>query len=200
MAMARSMVTLADVNNAVCNGDTAMCDRIAVHVISYDAPCAWPSKFTHHACNSVLPNGRHCLKSIERRSNCIEGHACTEHRAVYRFQLRLSDGSMHGRSLRATIFNSVSIMLRKSAVEFRNLPSRKGWLKKPAVKNRCSLPISEPAMERLWSSSRSSRKTLLAIECHMRNARNVKKFEPHMIEHGFSGVDHAANDREMDKL
>ncbi|KAL3680085.1 hypothetical protein R1sor_023041 [Riccia sorocarpa] len=33
-----------------------------------------------------------------------------------------------------------------------------------------------------------------------RNARNIGRFEPHMVEHGFRGVDHASNERLLNEL
>ncbi|KAL3688345.1 hypothetical protein R1sor_014654 [Riccia sorocarpa] len=65
---------------------------------------------------------RQCLKSIERKTTCSDGHLWNDHMPVFRFQLRLADCSMQGRLLKATVFNSVLVLLKRSPVEYRNLP------------------------------------------------------------------------------
>ncbi|KAL3681334.1 hypothetical protein R1sor_024290 [Riccia sorocarpa] len=121
-AMARYQCSLADVQSAITNGQSSYFKRLAIHMIGYEASCSWSSKFTYIACYMPLQNGRHCLKSVERKQQCIDDLRWQENRPVYRFQLKLADGSLNGRSVKVTIFNSVGVMLKRYALEFRSLP------------------------------------------------------------------------------
>ncbi|KAL3692057.1 hypothetical protein R1sor_005708 [Riccia sorocarpa] len=113
---------LCTVEKAICSGEDVLFQNVAVYVSNYEAPCCWPSKFTYRACNYPLHDGRHCLLSMERRIACTDGHRGGVTRPVFRFQLHLADGSMDGRTLKATVFNSASILLGRNATELRALP------------------------------------------------------------------------------
>ncbi|KAL3698841.1 hypothetical protein R1sor_012917 [Riccia sorocarpa] len=77
--------TLNDVQTAVFNGEHRVFERLRVHVVSFDGPCPWPSRYTYMACGMPLPDGRACLKSVERRLTCSDGHLWSEHHPYFAF-------------------------------------------------------------------------------------------------------------------
>ncbi|KAL3681362.1 hypothetical protein R1sor_024318 [Riccia sorocarpa] len=209
--------TLADVQTSVLSSEPRSFVRIGVHVVSFDAPLSWPSRFTYHACGMPLPDGRFCLKSVERRLTCPDGHLWNEHRPVFRFQLRLSDGSMRGRTLKATVFNSVTVMLKRSPADFRALSYHlqdrvvvdacrdepvffaniRTYNGRSVVEQLFNIDIADTVVEPVAVAVVEPQPGL--ADCS-RNARNITKFEPHMREHGFRGVDHVANEKVLAEL
>ncbi|KAL3696492.1 hypothetical protein R1sor_010568 [Riccia sorocarpa] len=188
--MGSEPLTLADVQTAVGNGLSSVFERVPVYVVGFEAPCAWPRKYTYRACNVVTGDGRHCLKSAERRTSCSDRHVWSNRRPVYRFQLKLCDGSMHGRTLKTTVFNNISVMLKRSASEFTALP---------VVKVAPRLAVAG----RHYQIYRRTKCGFLYVrwvgEC-ARNARNLDRFVPHMENHGFCGVDLDANAHALAEL
>ncbi|KAL3702122.1 hypothetical protein R1sor_020144 [Riccia sorocarpa] len=212
--MAGCGIRLSDVQKAVVNGDNVLFERVPVHIVGFEAPYAWPSKFTYCACNMPLPDGRHCLKSVERRTSCSDGHLWREHRPVFRFQVKLADGSLHGWSVKATVFSSTYIVLGRSASDFRDLPFAmhdriitEAFHEEPKVIATLRVIDGKVVVEHLLDSHAATTAPAVEVEQQtsalrqfldkvlIKNARNVHKFEAHMKEHGFRGIDHACNDR-----
>ncbi|KAL3680111.1 hypothetical protein R1sor_023067 [Riccia sorocarpa] len=206
-----------------------------------------------------LPDGRQCLKSVERKIACVDGHVWTERRPIYRFQLKLADGSMQGRTVKATVFNSASAILLRNAKEFRALSfsgQERSVLDACREEPRVVVTIrtydGKAVIEQLLSSNATDASLDIVVEpepqpsimrqildrdyssaghssmgSHVavvgqhyqiykrskfgflyvclqgdcaRNARNAGRFEPHMKQHGFTGIDHAANERVLLEL
>ncbi|KAL3693906.1 hypothetical protein R1sor_007557 [Riccia sorocarpa] len=213
---------LADVQFAVASGQSSVFEGLPVYVVGFEASCAWPSKYTYRACNAVVGDGRRCLKSAEWKSTCSDGHVWIDRHPVYRFQLKLSDGSMQSRSLKATVFNTVSVLLKRPASEFSGLPISmqdrlivEAFREEPKVVVNIRTGDGKAVVERMLDSDAvvAPVGTDVVVERHggllrglidigecARNARNLGKFEPHLREHGFRGVDSASNERLLAEL
>ncbi|KAL3693793.1 hypothetical protein R1sor_007444 [Riccia sorocarpa] len=216
------VVCLADVQNAVVCGQDVLFEQQTVYVTHYEASCPWTSKFTYRACNYQISEGRRCLLSLERKKICQEGQIRGVFRPVYRFQLHLADGSMRGRTLKATVFNNVAVLLDKTASELRALPfSVQEQIVSECCQEKQRFLVSirtgpgEPIIEDISRIDERVDVDLAVAGKHYdiylqskygfiyvclvgdcpRNARNMESFKPHMVvDHGFTCLDREADD------
>ncbi|KAL3694339.1 hypothetical protein R1sor_007990 [Riccia sorocarpa] len=113
-----NMCSLEEIESVLHAGESKTVHDVRVFVVNWVSRPQHPNKVTYIACSADMGT-RRCLTSVEGMSPCNHKGAAVS--AALRFDVMLTDGSLRGRLVKATIFEAASALVNNVVARFRNL-------------------------------------------------------------------------------